>query len=324
MSYRRADFSILRNTGYGVGFHWTTWTWPRKGKPVSFPEAVEAFEVPRLVEYARQAGAGHVIFPVTHEMQWWPCPNPEVDRILPGRTCRRDLILEIADGLLAAGIRLVIYYNPTTHRDARVIQDPEWQEATGAGLPDRSRFFGNYCRILSWAGRHYGPKAIAFWIDGGRFLKGPDAPWQRMAEAAKDGFSGRLICYNNGIEETGYEPVTECQDFYAGESTSLDFRPSGTATPAGFPWYAFHSWHPAKDRQGRIKKGTRAARWGMEEHAIHAEWPPPPVEKIRSYLDAFRACGGTVAFNLMIYQDGTVLESDLDVMRRLAAAQHGS
>jgi len=30
---------------------------------------------------------------------------------------------------------------------------------------------------------------------------------------AKVGFPGRLICYNGGIEEYGFEPVTDCQDF---------------------------------------------------------------------------------------------------------------
>ena len=100
--YQRADFSPLAETIYGIGFHWTTWTWGRNGPPKPFEEAVETFDVPAFVAQAVEAGAGHVMITATHELHWLPGPNPEVDRILPGRTCRRDLMMEIADGLAAS------------------------------------------------------------------------------------------------------------------------------------------------------------------------------------------------------------------------------
>ena len=130
MTFTRADFAPLRDTGYGIGFHWTTWTLPRDGETVKpFEQAVDDFDVDAFVAQAVEAGAGHVLFTATHALHWLPAPHPEVDRILPGRTCRRDLIGEIADGLAAQGIKLVLYYHHGTDGPA---QDPEWQEAVGS------------------------------------------------------------------------------------------------------------------------------------------------------------------------------------------------
>lgn len=50
MAYKRADFNTLRNTGYGIGVHWTTETVPAKGNSLSYEEAVNAFDVKSFVE----------------------------------------------------------------------------------------------------------------------------------------------------------------------------------------------------------------------------------------------------------------------------------
>ena len=112
--YERASFAPLRDTVYGIGFHWTTWTLPLEGEPVSFEEAVENFDVERFVEQAVAAGAGHVLITSTHQLHWLPAPNPEVDKVIAGRTCRRDLLMELADSLARAGIKLVLYYHHGT------------------------------------------------------------------------------------------------------------------------------------------------------------------------------------------------------------------
>ena len=164
-NYQRPSFWPLGSTIYGIGFHWTTWTQPEHGPALAFPEAVERFDVHAFVEQAVACGAGHVLLTATHELHWLPGPNPELDRMLPGRTCRRDLIMEIADGLAKVGIKLMLYYNHGTLRSGQYVQDPQWQEATGAQAADRTRYFDNYCRVLGWLGEHYGPKVIAWWLD---------------------------------------------------------------------------------------------------------------------------------------------------------------
>ena len=120
MTFARADFAPLRDTGYGIGFHWTTWTLPQAGQVVKpFEQAVEDFDVDAFVAQAVEAGAGHVLFTANHALHWLPAPHPDVDRILPGRTCRRDLIGELADGLAAQGITLILYYHHGTDGPAQ-------------------------------------------------------------------------------------------------------------------------------------------------------------------------------------------------------------
>jgi len=306
MAYRRASFEPLRRTGYGVGFHWTTWTVPRKGKPLAFPDAVEQFDIAAFVQQAVATGAGHVLFPLTHELQWFPCPHPVVDRLLPGRTCQRDLIMELADALEAVNIQLVLYYH---HGCDLTTQDPAWQQAVGGQDLDQTRFHDCITEVIGWIAQRYGRKFIAWWFDAGYGpMRRAAAPFARWSEAAKLGHPDRLVTYNAGIER--HQLYTPCQDYWAGESIRLNFVPRGPLTPAGLPWYSYTTWHAFPD-------AALGGEWGMNERSVQLNWPPPPVESVVAYLQRFVDLGGTVTFNLLCYQDGSVLESDLKVMEQV-------
>ncbi len=90
--YVRANTDWLAKCRYGVGVHWTAQTMPRKGPPLSFQKAVAAFDVKRFVAQLVYAGADYLLLTCTHALQTLPAPHPVIDRILPGRTSRRDLI----------------------------------------------------------------------------------------------------------------------------------------------------------------------------------------------------------------------------------------
>ena len=237
MAYQRADFAPLRDSLYGVGFHWTTATLPRSGEPLPYPEAVARFDVDAFVAQVVAMGAGHVLFTSTHSRHHMPGPNPEVDRIMPGRTCERDLLMDLADGLGAAGIGLMVYYNSGIHTG-----DPEWRKAVGAEEDDPSRFLENWAAVIRHMGERYGPKVMGFWFDGGYELEARgNTPWEKLTAAAKAGNPDRLICYNPGIEQ--HTLYTELQDYWAGEVSRLNYIPRGALTPAGLPWHAFVSWY---------------------------------------------------------------------------------
>lgn len=308
--YQRACFEPLGSTQYGIGFHWTTWTLPETGEPLSFPEAVDRFDVGAFVEQAVECGAGHVLLTVTHELHWLPGPNVEVDRILPGRTCRRDLIMEIADGLAKAGIRLVLYYNHGTARAGKYIQDPEWQAAVGAQAKDRSRYFENYCRVVSWMGEHYGSKVIAFWFDSAAaFWPDPATPWERFSAAAKAGHSNRLITYNSGV--LNFALVTPFQDFWAGEIAGLPMcLPTGQFAPNGLPWYSLCTWN-CYDRY------CNQGEWGISQKSRNHAWTAPDPDTVAQFVNRFHhgGWGGAVTFNLLCYQNGRAIKTDLDTMK---------
>jgi hypothetical protein len=298
--YRRADFRPLAETKYGIGFHWTTWTAPRTGEPRTFDRAVEEFDVGRFVEQAVEAGAGHVLLTTTHAMHWLPGPNPEADRILPGRTCRRDLVMEIADALAERGIILMLYYNHGIHGG-----DPAWHDAVGARKPDRGEYFEKCNSIVAWMGEHYGRKVAAWWFDHG-LADFPDTPWWDVTTAAKAGNPDRLVCYNSGVET--HKLHTPFQDYWAGEVCRLNYLPRGPLTPSGLPWYSFTAWHPDLAHYG-------CGEWGLSMETRDLEWPAPCVDSVAAYLERYLARGGAVTFNLMCYQDGSAYEPDLAVMR---------
>jgi len=304
MSYQRADFAPLRETGYGVGFHWTTASMPEHGDPLPHEEAVARFDVDAFVEQALEMGAGHVLFTSTHSRHHLCAPNPEVDRILPGRTCERDLIMELADALNGVGIRLALYYNTGIHRG-----DPEWREAVGAEDPDR--FFDNWCRVVGWMGKRYGSRCIALWIDGGYELNAFGcAPWERLTAAAKAGHPGRLVCYNPGIEQ--FHLYTPLQDFWAGEVCRLNYIPRSDLTPSSLPWYSFFSWHGDSDK-------PHCGYWVMNAENREKNWVSPPAASVVRFLQGFQSVGGAVAFNVFCYQDGRVFASDLETMKAVKA-----
>ncbi len=301
--YRKSDYSTLRKTIYGIGFHWTTWNIPQTGDPVSFEEAVECFDVKAFVEQAIETGAGHVMVTATHADHKLPCPNPEVDRLLLGRTCKRDLLMEMADGLARAGIKFMLYYNHGVYNHTpNDPQDPEWQDAIGATEKDRSRYYENYCRVLGWMGKHYGPKVIAWWLDSGyEHVKFADTPWDRFTAAAKEGFAGRLVTYNSGVHNL--QSYTPFQDFWAGEISGLDYRPQGNETPTSLPWYAFCSWYPYQ--------------WGIDRNNKDKQLPTIDPQEAIDLLESFRHCNGAVTFNLLCYQDGTVPQKEMLIMKEI-------
>lgn len=305
LEYQQTSMQALHDTLYGVGFHWTTWTVSKSGTIKPFGEAVQDFDVENFVKQVADTGAGHLMFTVTHALHWLPGPNEEVDRIIKGRTCKRDLIMEIADGLLAKGIKLLLYYNHGTCPK----QDPDWQDAVGSTLYNKQAYFNNYCRILRWMGNHYGKKVFAYWLDSATaFTDDPDTPWMEMTMAAKAGNPDRLICYNTGIEE--HKLATPYQDYWAGEVTRLNYYPRGELTPAGLPWYALISWHPHLTR--RI-----VGEWGISGDNFNAEWLKPSVDSVVTFIRRFYAHGGAVTCNLLCYQDGNILTHDLEVMREV-------
>ena len=96
-TYQRANTDWLSKCRFGIGVHWTAQTVPRRGPPRAFQEAVDRFDIDGFIRAVEYAGADYVLFTATHALQMLPAPHPALDSILPGRTCKRDLIRELAD-----------------------------------------------------------------------------------------------------------------------------------------------------------------------------------------------------------------------------------
>ena len=310
MAYSRANTDWLANCRYGIGAHWTARTAPRSGNPLSFQASVDAFAVDAFLDDVAESGADYLIFTVAHALQMIPAPNPVVDSILPGRTYRRDLLAEIADGLSRRGKSLILYYNHACNRG----EDAEWEKAVDYHAPSKDRFAANLCEIVSWMGRRYGERARAWWFDSPYSLdpRGPhnsvstdmhgfQFPWERFTEAAKAGYAGRLVTYNPGIGESFL--YTEHQDYWAGELTSLNAPPEARCLPNGLQW---HGWTCIDDR-----------RWVHEKLDAEAPAPLYSDEELFRFVSTCRRHSAPMCFNAIVFQDGRFSPKSVQALKRL-------
>lgn len=204
----RSSTRWMANAKYGLFFHWTSSKsndtaacWPRRGARKIFPANVDAFDATAFAKMVSRTGAGYIIFTSTWADHYFPAPIHAIDTILPGRTSKRDLLMDIANALEKYGVKMMLYY----HLGA---SDPEWWNAT------QDHFVDNWCAIVSEAGQRYGDKLAGWWFDSLEAYYTRNVPFDRLAEAAKSGNPARLVSYNNG---NFWPKFTDFQDFVGAE-----------------------------------------------------------------------------------------------------------
>ena len=173
---QRANTDWLANCRYGVGVHWTAQTVPRHGPPMPFQKAVDAFDVKKFIDDLVHAGADYLLFTVAHALQMLPAPHPVIDKILPGRTCKRDLIIELADPLAAKGKHLLVYYNHSCNRGQDRPGNRRWATMIGTSRSSPRTSW------TSWAGWASGTRTRS--RRGGSTAHIPSIPVARTTASA--------------------------------------------------------------------------------------------------------------------------------------------
>ncbi|MBI5835205.1 MAG: alpha-L-fucosidase [Armatimonadetes bacterium] len=302
----RADPTWFRQARYGLMVHWTAQSAPLHGAPLPYDQAVAAFDVERFAQQAARTGAGLVVFTTAHALQYFPAPLAALDKALPGRTSRRDLVADLADALGRRGIRLMLYY----HLGAA--NDTEWMRACGFWETDTSRLFDTWRAIVGEAGTRYGDKLAGWWFDdGSTSYYYRSAPWESLARAAKAGNPQRLVAFN------AWELVnpTQFHDFCTGE---------GCQEPRGFCGVI----QPGGD--GRYPRGTHAGLqasacliterdWGHFDRETPLPNPKWTADQLTPLLQSFVACGNVPIFNLEISQEGLLSTSSVELFERVRA-----
>lgn len=204
-----------------------------------------------------RTGAGFVVFTTSHVRQFFPSPLAALDRVLPGRTTRRDLVGDLADALGRRGLRLMLYYHLGTSGDEECLK------ASGFGDTESSRFFANWQAIVGEAGERYRERLAGWWFDdGATTYYSMNPPCEALAWAAKADFPGRLVCFN----PWEFASPTEFQDFFAGE---------GFHEPQGFDRLL------VRDGEGRYPSGVHAGLQATaclvtESDCVHTRRDTPP------------------------------------------------
>lgn len=292
---------------YGVMFHWTSETKPRSGAPKAYCDAVRDFNVDRFADMVSQMGAGYVVFTTSHAGFYFPGPNPVIDSVLPGRTCPRDLIGDMARALAKRDVRLEIYFHPG-HDDA------QWWHRTHFN-DDKAAYFDLWCKVIRSIGRRYGKQLAGFWFDDAAFTYYPfDAPWEKMTAAAKAGNPGRLIAYNSWI-------LPKLNDFYevfAGENEFSQAMIDGDGyLPVGGT--GKFTGGPQEGLQGQITTIVNGD-WG--HFKLNTPIGPPKYSAavmIAKIKDAVSR-RNVPLLDVEIYQDGTISPQTLQMFQAIRRA----
>lgn len=291
----RSDTEWLNRAKFGLMFQWGEWEYPRHGPKKQWPAMINDFDIAKFVEMVASTKAGYVVWSATWATYYFPAPIKAIERILPGRTCKCDLIGELADALRDRGIQLIVYYH-CGHGDK------EWWAKNWVSNDDKRLFFRNWINIMHEIGERYGDR-LAGWMYDDDCVYYP-APYERLGEAAKAGFRERIISYNPWIIARG----TNFQDLQFGEGFHGDASMSigGTGIyPAG-PYKGLHA-HGMFILDG--------PGWGI--HRADTVIDAPRFSKEQAIDIALNATdrNQALSWNLLMYEDGSVSGESLDLMR---------
>lgn len=311
----RSKTDWFTDAKYGVMFHYSPTVYPRHGARKPFGQAVRDFDVDRFVEMVVETGAGYVFFFVSHALFWFPAPIKSVEKILPGRTCDRDLIADIANALEPHRIRLLLYYNPA------YVDDVDWRIAAGWGKSlhiqkekesgcsekwDTDPFYESQIKILEEIGERYGHMVWGYWFDNSY----PHQLFEQQMQACKVGNKDRIIGYNSGI----YPKITEFQDYFAAE-----FGCSPILPPKGY----FDEEGP---QSGLQPHGTIFIDGAWHHFRPETEIGPQrfTTESLINYTRECIERQLVLTINMCMYQDGTISKESLEQMKSLRMAIRGS
>jgi len=301
---QRPDMAWFVAAKYGLKFFWTASTQPRRGPAKPFCEAVRDFDVKRFADMVEETGAGYVLLSGTRAKFWFPGPIPEIEKILPGRTCERDLIGEIADELNRRGIRLMIHLGWPA-------MDPDYVRVTHYVDADKTIWARHFCSIVSGIGRRYGVRLSGTYLacQFETYLYPYKVPWEAMTIAARTGNPNRLVTFNHWI----FPKLTEFQDYWVGESNGLLLHPPEPGVFRTGPQAGMqpHMLQYLDDSWEHLKPDT----------AIKA--PLHTTEELINHVNLLIENRTVATLNVSIYQDGTISPATMEQLRALRAAIRG-
>jgi hypothetical protein len=310
-TYQRADARWFAACPFGVSTHWTALSQavhPADWRP--FPETVAKFNVERFADRIADSGASYLIFTSCHALQWLAGPCEAIERVLAGRTNKRDMVGELARACRQRNVHLILYYNHScNHGD-----DPDWEHAVGYHESDKSRLVSNLFGIVRELGQRHGELVKAWWFDSCSSLDnhGPKwgktaipeeyrFPWIEWVAAAKSGYAERLVTLSPGMMR--YYMYTDHQDYEWGEANDLIAVPAAQFTPDGLQ---AHRW-VCLDNTGWVhsgyNQGLAPARFVLE-HLVQ-------------YVQTAHRYSVPVTFNIDVDRNGEFLPETIQLLKEI-------
>jgi hypothetical protein len=297
----RPNTDWFSKAGYGVFVHYLAGLQnsadsPNSlGKHTSWDACVKEFDVERFAEQMQEAGAGYVIFTVMQISRFMIAPNATYDRITgykPGEACAtRDLVEDLYQALHKRGIPLMLYYTGDGPRaDPRAGRAMKWP-ANGQVTEE---FVRNWASVAREYGERYKDKVAGYWCDGCYpFIGYDDEKLGILAEGLRAGSRRRIIALNNGVLPK-VSAHTRHEDFTTGEENTFTDVPLTR-------WIDGEQWHLL----------SFLGNW----------WGGPGLQmnkrQLIDYVHTVNAAGGVVSIDVMLYRDGLIERSQMQVLKAL-------
>ena len=303
----------LMNAGYGVMVHWTSQSRPQSGAvPSAYCTAVNNFDVSAFAQQLQSAGAGYVIFTISHAQQYFAFPSAKLDSVIAGRTCTRDLYADLFAAINPKGIRMVFYY-PTVGTD----EDPAWRDA-GKFNTDSAYFAQLQYDLVEEIGNRYGDKLAGWWVDNSfdsapsytQFGSGLGERYNftTYAQKLRAGNPSRLVTFNFSYNQWNSVTGQGIVDYGAGEDNEINRLPTSRYSGEGNS-----QWHNLV--------------W-MDDFWVHKDSTVPSprysdtvvTNHIKNVMDQ----QGVFSYNAAPYQDSLIASATMTQLQNIKAAIHSN
>ena len=316
----RSSASWLADAQYGLMFQWGEWGYPEHGEGKPWPKMIDDFNVGKFADMVQSTGAGYVIWSATWRTYFFPAPIQAVERIMPGRTSKRDLIGEVADALNQRGIRLMLYYHCG-------YGDREWQTRNfGTTDPNQigtdALFRRNWIGIMTEVGERYGSRLAGWFIDEGWY----PSPFEEQNRALKAGYPGRIVSFNDWVRPR----LTDFEDVEFGEGYNCLNNGAGKLFPDGPPvgGDGIYVEGPHKGLQAHgmfiLDGAGYGPEWGIWRPDTTIAKPGFTSEQIVDMAKYAKAHHVALSFNLLMYEDATVSPASLDAIKLFGKTMRGN
>ena len=284
-----------------------------------FNAAVDAFNADHFLAQFAATGAEWLIFTIGQNTGFYASPNAMLDQYAgPGHASRRDLVLELAQGVNRLGKRFIAY----------LPAESKWVTQLHAALAwnpdDQSEYERRYTAIIREYSLRLGRLNSGWWYDGcynWKAFRHAQRHWELWCDASRAGNPESAIAFNDGSYCCGLEkPVSPLQDYLSGEIWELHGDMIVSGNPKDMPvTYVLPT--------GRFVEGTECqwhgllpidCPWGYNEPATGPMDPPKYTDaNLFSFVHQSLQVGGGVTLNVGIYQEGHMPDATLQQLARL-------
>jgi len=219
-SHRRSAW--LADGSYGLMIHYLVYP---KGKTLEeistdLNRLVDQFDLSGFMKQFDASGADWLIFTIGQNSGYYCSPNEYLDRRLPGRTSRRDLLMEIAREVKKRPGKHFVAYLPSEVGSPSAAAMNGLRNVFG-WPPTDSTFRKNYCEFIRDYSVKLGKLCDGWWYDGA--TKIVDVP-ERFGDfsdwlaASRAGNPDAVVAFNAGPSAGA---ATAKEDYIAGETFEL-------------------------------------------------------------------------------------------------------